>query len=77
MTSAQDEIPERAEPAAVHRETTAMDGRIPAALLDSLAQEFSSYGTGTDTDTGTGTDIESGQETGIGTDTEDETRTGT
>ncbi|MBT2388640.1 hypothetical protein J7E87_04210 [Streptomyces sp. ISL-1] len=75
MTSAQDEIPERAEPAAVHRETTAMDGRIPAALLDSLAQEFSSYGTDTETDADTG--IESGQETGIGTDTEDETHTGT
>lgn len=28
-----------------------MDGRIPAALLDSLAQELSSYDTDTDPDT--------------------------
>ena len=49
MTSTQDDGPgpeeveaEQPEPVP-HRETTAMDGRIPAALLDSLAGELSSY----------------------------------
>ncbi|MET9901689.1 hypothetical protein [Streptomyces sp. NPDC006446] len=48
MTSTQDDGPgteEAAEPLepVPHRETTAMDGRVPAALLDSLARELSSY----------------------------------
>ena len=48
MTSTQDDRPAGEEPAeppepVPHRETTAMDGRIPAALLDSLAGELSSY----------------------------------
>ena len=39
MTQAQDENPEPREVVA-NRETTAIDGRIPAALLQELAEEL-------------------------------------
>lgn len=39
MTQAQDEVPEPRE-AVANRETTAIDGRIPAALLHELAEEL-------------------------------------